>query len=483
MEAGEKKGTERSAGRLRERFLVFAGALLFAWISGCGNGSGSMTVSGGPTAVTFCPNNSCTYNSSSQTNGFNTYGQLNTIVTLLVDGKDNVWIPYNTGGISVLEIPAGSPGSAVTFCYSSSCNYSSPYYNGYSAYAYATDAKGNFWTLDQSNGSYFLEISSGNPANPVLYSCSGCPAIYGHTYMAIDTNGNIWLTVDGNIYKGTISSSTVTISEPYTNTGSSPTSTGIAVDPTNNNVWISGIVSISCTGSCNSSSGFVAEFNGTNTVVYCSNNNTSACPSGSISYTQSGELNLSSSYSSPYSSGSSGTAATASNIAVDSSGNVWVSQYGNNGLLEIPASSPNTPIFCDNGCGDGGSLGGGSPAGIAVDNKGRAWIASTFPNFESSNTTSTSVAPYTGGGISAQTVSGGQISAYASYCDFTVLKTNLAGCSQFLAFMFPQVVAIDSKGNVWIANNGFDNASAPNNNNNNNGTTYGWVTELIGAAK
>lgn len=53
--------------------------------------------------------------------------------------------------------------------------------------------------------------------------------------------------------------------------------------------------------------------------------------------------------------------------------------------------------------------------------------------------------------------------------------------------MFPQAVAVDSKGNVWVANNGFDNASVSTNNNNNgnnnNGTVTGWVTELIGAAK
>ena len=102
-------------------------------------------------------------------------------------------------------------------------------------------------------------------------------------------------------------------------------------------------------------------------------------------------------------------------------------------------------------------------------------------------TSSSTVSPYSGGGISAQAASGSIIASYASYCDFTVIKTNLMGCTQFTAFMFPQAVAVDSKGNVWVANNGFDNASVSTNNNNNgnnnNGTVTGWVTELIGAAK
>ena len=443
--------------------------------------------------MTFCPESSCTYNG----NNGSVFGRLNTISTILVDGKDNVWIPNipSNGSFSFVLIPGGNPAEAASLC-QTGCTYTSSNYGGMNVVGYTTDSSGNLWVANYSNSTYLLlKIPASSPDSPTQYLCSsscGFSSSYGNTFMTVDSSQNIWVT-SSNVILTKISVSAIGSSFLGTQICSSSicggvnfssfSPTGIGVD-SSGNVWVSGI-----TNGSFGNGGTVFENPSGNTtssgVKTLCNSNQSGCTHTAPS----GEMNFTTHYNSP---GTFNTQ-TSNNLAVDSSGDVWLSQYGNNGAIEIPSGNIANPLYCSNGCGNGAALGGGgSPAGIAVDSKGRSWIAGTFSNsLSNSNSTSTpsssTVSPYSGGGISAQAASGSIIASYASYCDFTVIKTNLMGCTQFTAFMFPQAVAVDSKGNVWVANNGFDNASVSTNNNNNgnnnNGTVTGWVTELIGAAK
>ena len=479
--------------------LIFAtmAILLLACMAGCGNGSGSLAVTGGPTAVTFCPQSSCTYNG----NNGSAFGQLNIISTILVDGKDNVWIPTTTanGNISVVLIPGGNPANAVSIC-QTGCKYTNIGGSNPNVLGYATDPLGNLWIVSfeytNSLNLFLLKIPASSPENPTQYNClANCnlPS-YGHVFMTVDQSQNIWVTSSIAILtKITVSGGTTFSSQqicPSTSCGgvsfsNNFTPTGIGVD-SSGNVWVSGIVN-----NTSSPVGVIFENPIGNTsqsgVSTLCNSNQNGCTVTAPS----GELGFTTTYNNPTLTSSNNSLPTSStttlsnNLAFDSSGNIWISDYGNSKVDEIPAGNMKNTIYCNNNC--GGEPHGGGPAGIAVDSQGRAWVATTFGYSSNGTSASSTSSPYTGGGVSAYTIAGTSIKSFAGYCDFTDQNESTAmNCTQFSAFMFPQAVAVDSKGNVWVANNGFDNASSSTNNNNNgnnNGTVTGWVTELIGAAK
>lgn len=474
--------------------LIFAtmALLLLACMAGCGNGSGSLAVTGGPTAVTFCPQSSCTYNG----NNGSAFGQLNIISTILVDGKDNVWIPTTTanGNISVVLIPGGNPANAVSIC-QTVCKYTNIGGSNPQVLGYATDPLGNLWIVSyeytNSLNLFLLKIPASSPENPTQYTClANCnlPSS-GQVFMTVDQSQNIWVTSSVAILtKITVSGSSFTGTQicSSTNCGvtfSSFSPTGIGVD-SSGNVWVSGITN----GSFGNGGTVIEYINSSNIKTLC-NSNQSGCtvpaPSGELSFTR--NYNNPTLTSSNNSLPTSSTTTLSNNLAFDSSGNIWISDYGNGKVDEIPAGNMKNTIYCNNNnC--GGEPHGGGPAGIAVDSQGRAWVATTFGYSSNGTSASSTSSPYTGGGVSAYTIAGTSIKSFADYCDFTDQNESTAmNCTQFTAFMFPQAVAVDSKGNVWVANNGFDNASVSTNNNNNgnnnNGTVTGWVTELIGAAK
>ena len=69
LNAGKEK---RRSASLTTALLLTGGLFLLSGMAGCGNSSNTMSVSGGPQAITFCPSG-CTY-SNSNNNSNNPYG-------------------------------------------------------------------------------------------------------------------------------------------------------------------------------------------------------------------------------------------------------------------------------------------------------------------------------------------------------------------------------------------------------------------------
>jgi len=134
-------------------------------------------------------------------------------------------------------------------------------------------------------------------------------------------------------------------------------------------------------------------------------------------------------------------------VAVDGAGNVWVASSGGASINEIVNNYTYNQPFDENRIGNytGGGLNG--PAYIAIDGAGNAWV---------SNHGGTSVSEFSGAGAT--------LSPDFEYSSASVA---ISGSNGFTggSINAPYGIAIDSSGNVWIANGG-------------NST----ITELIGAA-
>jgi len=223
------------------------------------------------------------------------------------------------------------------------------------------------------------------------------------TRLAIDGAGNIWVANPGNgsvteVPRGITPASCAASPSACINfsAGGITAPNGMAIDAAGN-VWVANV------------GGTVVEIPNGVTPGSCA-----ASPSACISFEGGGVENP-------------------DGVAVDATGNIWIANFGNSSVTEIPigatpASCAASPSACINFSGGGIS----GPKGISADSAGNIWIA----NFGNSSVTEIPV-----GATSAS------CAASPSAC------INFSGT----AFSFPDAIASDSAGNIWVAN--FGNSS------------------------
>jgi hypothetical protein len=307
------------------------------------------------------------------------------------------------------------------------------------------------------------------------------------TSIAIDASGNAWATNGGanSVSKFSSTGAPISPSAGYTGGGLTIPS-AIAIDASGD-VWVANhynsISELSSNGSPISADGYGG--GGLNIPA-------------AIAIDAPGNIwvgNSSSTYVSKFSSG--GTPVTPNgfsgggindpvSIAIDASGNVWTANYGHNSVSEINSSggalSPAT-----------GYTGGGmsDSEGIAIDNAGAAWTANYLDNSVSKvglvcvrsglgivcNTEVVSPSTgYTGGGLSqpCSTAIDSSGNVWVANCTSANSVSKLSGAGSAIspstgytggAMNYPVAVAIDGSGDVWVANASNDS-----------------FTELIGAA-
>ena len=294
----------------------------------------------------------------------------------------------------------------------------------------AVDGSGNVWTFNSSSTSNWVAKLS--PLGSVLSGANGYPVGSDVVFpagqrLAIDQNGNAWLTGSTDIYKIS-GSGTVSAFQP--DEGSAYY--GIAIDGSGN-VWTN-----STSGTPN-----LVELSPSGSDLHF----TSASPigSGALAIDGSGIV-----WTAGLSNGLIGTSiatgtnvnVTASNngytgLAIDSVGNIvaMYSSSGGVGTLTQFTYNSSTNAYSPTPNPPGSST---RPLGLAIDGSNTVWVGSTYP------------AP----SLDAYSSSGSGVSAVAYY-----ISEN--DHNQFT--YYPEGVATDPSGNVWI-------------------TTGGHVVEFIGAS-
>ncbi len=120
-------------------------------------------------------------------------------------------------------------------------------------------------------------------------------------------------------------------------------------------------------------------------------------------------------------------------IAIDKSGNVWVENYGN-GTPGTLAGESNVTELSPSGATIGTYAVGSYPAGgIAVDTSGNIWVTNWGAKSETPGTPGTAV---------------------AGESNVTELSPSGATIGTYVAGSSPGGIAIDSSGNIWVANKG-----------------------------
>ena len=120
-------------------------------------------------------------------------------------------------------------------------------------------------------------------------------------------------------------------------------------------------------------------------------------------------------------------------VAIDKSGNVWVENYGNGTPGTVPGDS-NVTELSPSGAMIGTYVVGSYPAGgIAVDTSGNVWVTNWGAASETPGTPGTAV---------------------AGESNVTELSPSGATIGTYVAGSSPGGIAIDSSGNIWVANKG-----------------------------
>jgi hypothetical protein len=348
----------------------------------------------------------------------------------------------------------------------------------------AADASGNIWVANSSgsstNGSLVEFGPTGTPMVSALSSATAGTGINTATprNMAIDTNGNVWITT---------SSSAAYVFEYFPTSGiastysTSKSSFGLAIDG-NNNVFVGSASGTSHFELFEFPGGNIADpieypiasstpgtpgVNGTNNfilpeqmafdtagnlwmsngaggtsatqIVQLSNIDPSACIGGSITYPC---LLTTSLTSNTYTGISQGSMLGAFGVAAGSN-SLWVANAGtgSNSLTNLSLSGATV----NNGANYGttGALNG--PHYIAVDGAGNAWVT------DNKVTSPGSVAEFSGDG--------------------TVLSPTTPTGFSHVGLSNAQGITVDASGNVWVANNAASGATDANS-----------IFELVGSA-
>jgi len=319
--------------------------------------------------------------------------------------------------------------------------------------AIAIDGSGNVWVANYGDG---IPGTAFGDSNVTELSPNGSiigtyTAGNGPDAIAIDGSGNVWVA---NYAGGNVTELTASSNYTTSNTytvGSSPVA--IAIDGSGN-VWVAN------------------EGNGTVGTAFGDSNVT--------------ELTASSNYttSNTYTAGSLPVA-----IAIDGSGNVWVANYGG-GFAGTAPGDANVMELSPTGSLIGTYTVGISPDAIAIDASGNIWVANegsgtvgTSPsdsnvteltassNYTTSNTYTAGSYPQAiatdgSGNIWVANAAGTATAGTASF-DSNVMELSPSGSliGTYTAGSYPKAIAIDGSGNVWVANG-----------------VYGTVNELVGAA-
>jgi sugar lactone lactonase YvrE len=281
----------------------------------------------------------------------------------------------------------------------------------------AVDASGNIYVADSvnqivwefnSSGSVITSSSSGFSSSPIG--------------VAVDSSGNVYVT-EGQaniIQKGTLGSSFTT----FAGSGSPGLANGTGT-----------------AASFNSPAGIAVDSSGNVYVADGTNNEIRKITSSGVVTTLAG--------AGPLVTGATngtGTAASFSNpwgMTVDSSGNVYVADSYNSLIRKITSTGVVTTLaggawtFTD---GTGTAAGFAIPTAVAVDSSGNVYAADTFSN---------SIRKITSGGVVTTLAGGGSGTWFYGNAPGSINGTGSAA-----SFNSPEGLAIDSSGNIYVADEG-----------------------------
>jgi sugar lactone lactonase YvrE len=358
---------------------------------------------------------------SGSSDGTGSAARFHTPTGVAVDGSGNVYVADTTncsirkvtpdGVVSTLA--GGSSGSSDGA--GSAAKFKNPQ-------GVAVDGSGNLYVADTGNYTIRLVTPSGvvstlaGVAGTQGFSDgTGSAAIFGGpSSVALDASGNVYVadTLFSTIRKVTPGGVVSTLAGSVGNSGSS--------DGTGSAAKFNGPSGVSVDGSGN--------------IYVADNGNCSirkVTPGGVVS-TLAG---LAGSLGSSNGSGSAARFFYPTSVAVDSSGNVYVADSGNNtlrkvvpgGVVSTLAGLAGSPGSSD-GTGNAAQL--SSPAGVMVDGSGNVYVA------DQSNQTIRKVTP------------GGVVSTLAGRPGYI---GRVDGTGSAARFDFPQGVAVDASGNVYVA--------------------------------
>lgn len=299
----------------------------------------------------------------------------------------------------------------------------------------AVDSSGNVYIADTGNARIRMVNTSGVISTIAGTGCcsyggDGGPATAASLYqpagIAVDSSGNIYIAdvVDSVIRK--ISNGTITTIAGKVGESGFYGDGGAAVN-----------------ASLGQPQGVVVDSSG-NVFIADTQDNVIREISAS-----SGNISTVAGYGAQQGFGGDGGSATASSVyldnptgvAVDSAGNIYIADKGNNRIREVTASDGKINTIAGNGaqscntagCGDGGPAMSAviyNPTGVAVDSSGNIYIAGTPSN-------------------KIREVSGGIISTLAG--DGAPAYFGNGGNPVYAGLNHPQGVAVDTSGNVYIA--------------------------------
>ncbi|MEO6922231.1 MAG: hypothetical protein ABI142_00240, partial [Bryocella sp.] len=288
----------------------------------------------------------------------------------------------------------------------------------------AIDANGNIWLTNNNSGAPSLTQVS--PVGTVL-SGNGYTNVQmtAPTGLAIDQSGKAWVCDEGDILFSFIASGGTATSSAYTGADLSGDPQAVAID-SNGSIWVTQNSNQAVnflsdgTESFATSGGGLKTQSGTSNVAVAPGNNVFIA-----NYKASGTTDTVSSFSSSGTPRSSNTAFGNSlaqrsgiGIAIDANNQFWITNSGSNSVtIGSTTSGTASPIAVAPGS---SSAGLSNPQGIAFDGKSSAWIAN--------NSGTVSVLSNTGAAVTGSSGYGGTVAA------------TMPGISP---------IAVDGAGNVW----------------------------------
>jgi len=270
------------------------------------------------------------------------------------------------------------------------------------------------------NSLYAVTTLAGSTAPGSKDGTGSAASFYVPVAVAVDSNGNVYVADNGNNLIRKITPAVVV-------------TTLVVYKTTSGNV----------------SEGFVALFNQPSGVAVDSNGNIYVADSANDQIRKITPTGVISTLAGSKTRGNTdGTGSAASfnypyGVAVDSNGNVYVVDNGNHGIRKITSAGVVTTLAGSgtkgNADGTGSAASFYSPAGLAVDSNGNVYVADTGNNAIRKITPAGVVTTLAGvvttlGGIST--------------------PGNTDGTGSAATFNYPYGVAVDSNGNIYVADNG-----------------------------